>query len=536
MSKRILILAVTGFALSVAACGSYGTSVVEGNKPPAHVASVSLTVPLSLITGQTARAVAVPKDANGAALSGRAVSWFTSSAAIASVTDSGLVSAVAPGSAVVSAVSEGVSGQATIGVTPPTPTPIATVTVVVSPPSVLTGQTAHATATLLDSTGKQILGRPITWQSSKATVAAVAATGDVTALGPGTAMISASSEGKSASAVLSVTAPPPVPVASVNVALASSSLNPGQSTQATATTRDANNNPLTGRVVIWSSANPTKATVNSTSGLVTAVDTGTAQITATSEGKTGSATVTITPPPPPPPPGSSNEPSGMTVISDRPFTAANELGWADGGGSGEFDFRTDASAPHSAPGIMHAWFPAGYPGGAGPVAMRKTFTGYRTIYLRYWARYSANYQGHGSGVNKMLYMYPTAGISKPVLSATGTGSGALRPQIRMQNSIIWSPGSGSENLDPNIVPNATIPRGQWFLIEAIFVGNTPGNRDGSVDWWLNGVHVGSYSVQWQTGAQLWGEFHGTTIWGGTGDIATALMWVDWDHVYLSGKN
>ncbi|PYO47909.1 MAG: cell surface protein, partial [Gemmatimonadetes bacterium] len=65
-------------------------------------------------------------------------------------------------------------------------------------------------------------------------------------MSPGSVTISATSEGQSGSASLSVTAVPPVPVASVNVALAASSRNPGQTTQATATTRDANNNVLTG--------------------------------------------------------------------------------------------------------------------------------------------------------------------------------------------------------------------------------------------------------------------------------------------------
>src|SRR3981081_2715771 len=78
VSKRTFILAVTGIAIGVAACGSYGTSVVEVKNTPTAVASVSLTVPVSLTTGQTARAVAIPKDAKGVALSGRSIAWFTS--------------------------------------------------------------------------------------------------------------------------------------------------------------------------------------------------------------------------------------------------------------------------------------------------------------------------------------------------------------------------------------------------------------------------------------------------------------------------
>src|SRR5713101_8678841 len=70
MLTRTFILAVTGCAVIVA-CGSYGTSIVEVGNTRTPVASVSVTVPLSLAAGQTARAIATPKDANGAALSGR---------------------------------------------------------------------------------------------------------------------------------------------------------------------------------------------------------------------------------------------------------------------------------------------------------------------------------------------------------------------------------------------------------------------------------------------------------------------------------
>src|SRR5467141_43815 len=176
MSSRTFMLTVTGFAFIVAACSSYGTSVVEVGKTRAPVASVSVTVPLSLVTGQTARATATPKDAKGTALTDRPVIWYSSSASIASVNDSGVVSAVAPGTAIVSAVSEGVAGRSTMSVMAPTPTPVATVTVVISPSSVLIGQTAVATATLKDSSGTLIVGRPITWQRSNPTVATVAPT------------------------------------------------------------------------------------------------------------------------------------------------------------------------------------------------------------------------------------------------------------------------------------------------------------------------------------------------------------------------
>ena len=315
MSMRTFIVAVTGIALCVAACSSYGTSVVETNQPPAHVASVSISLPNSLTAGQTARGVAVPKDASGAALTNRAVIWYSSSTAIASVTDSGVISAVAPGTTLVSAVSEGVSGQATLAVMPPPPTPVATVTVAVSPSSILIGQTANATAELKDSTGTALVGRAITWQSSNSNVAVVVATGVVTAKAAGTAMISALSEGKSASSALSVSAPSPVPVASVSVSPATASLLVGATQQLTAVTRDANNNVLTGRSVTWSSSNTAISTVSG-SGLVTAVAAGSATITASSEGVTGGSAISVSAPAPVP----------VASVSVSPATASLLVG------------------------------------------------------------------------------------------------------------------------------------------------------------------------------------------------------------------
>jgi hypothetical protein len=81
-----------------------------------------------------------------------------------------------------------------------------------------------------------------------------------------------------------------IPVATVNVTPPTASLAVGATQQLTATTLDASGNILTGRVVIWSTSDETKASVSST-GLVTAVAAGTATITATSEGKTGTSVI-----------------------------------------------------------------------------------------------------------------------------------------------------------------------------------------------------------------------------------------------------
>ncbi|HVH09841.1 MAG TPA: Ig-like domain-containing protein, partial [Gemmatimonadales bacterium] len=85
----------------------------------------------------------------------------------------------------------------------------------------------------------------------------------------------------------------PAVVASIVVTPASATVSVGQTVQLTATPEDSSGNPLSGRVVTWSSGDTTIAKVNG-SGLVSGVAMGSTSITATSEGKSGAATLTVT--------------------------------------------------------------------------------------------------------------------------------------------------------------------------------------------------------------------------------------------------
>jgi hypothetical protein len=86
--------------------------------------------------------------------------------------------------------------------------------------------------------------------------------------------------------------PDPASVASVTVTPDNLSLIVGQSGPLTATVRDASGAALTGRTVTWASSQPSWAAVDG-NGLVTGVAVGTANITATSEGQSGSATAMV---------------------------------------------------------------------------------------------------------------------------------------------------------------------------------------------------------------------------------------------------
>ena len=229
--------------------------------------------------------MAAPTDAAGRVLSDRSVSWATSAPTIATVAN-GVVSAVAPGSASITATSEGRSGTATITVTP---IPIATLSVTPASCAVVVGGSCTLTASARDAAGGALTGRPVTWSTAAATIATVSASGGVTAIAAGTTTITATAEGRSATATVTVT---PVPVASVVITPATPTIRVGATLQLIASARDSAGGALTGRAVTWQS-NATAVANISTAGVVSAVAPGTATMTASVEGRTASTVVTV---------------------------------------------------------------------------------------------------------------------------------------------------------------------------------------------------------------------------------------------------
>jgi uncharacterized protein YjdB len=153
-----------------------------------------------------------------------------------------------------------------------------------------------ATATTKDASGNTLSGRTVTWSSSATNVAMVNSSGVVSAVGAGTATITATSEGKTGQMSITVTRPA---VASVTMAPTSATLlvgvvdstNLGAMTL-TAVPKDGSGHQLSGRTVAWTSGTPAAATVSST-GAVKAVGSGASNITATIEGQAGTTAVTV---------------------------------------------------------------------------------------------------------------------------------------------------------------------------------------------------------------------------------------------------
>jgi len=288
VARRASVIA--GLAMWGVGCGGGGDGATAPPAPPS-VASVTVTLgSTQLIQGGTTSANAVVRSADGTALTGRVVTWSSSTPSVATVDAAGNVSAVGNGSTTISATSEGQIGSATLTVSPP---PVATVAVTLAQTRLIVGVSTTATAALTDAAGAALNGRTIEWSSGNPAIAIVNASGTVTAVSTGSVAITATSEGRSGSAQLTVDPPP---VASVAVTLAQASIVVGSSTGATAVLRDANGATLTNRALSWTSSNPAIASV-SDAGVVSAIAIGSVTIAATSEGKSGTAELTVVPPP-----------------------------------------------------------------------------------------------------------------------------------------------------------------------------------------------------------------------------------------------
>ena len=264
-----------------------GLALPACDNGPDLAQTLVLSVPsTSLLVGQTAQITPAVTGKSGKTLTGRVVTYQSSAPQIAVVSSSGVVLAVAPGSAVISGLVDGVTGSVSIVVSL---VPVSRVTLSRDTATLTAATTLQLTATPVDSAGHVLSDRTIAWSSSDTTVAKVSATGLVTANAVGTANIIATSEGKTGQTRITVT---PAAVASIDVTPGSPTVNEGFTVQLTAVAKDALGRILTGRTLAWSSSNIAAATVDA-NGLVRGVAPGIANILVTSGNVFGGASVRV---------------------------------------------------------------------------------------------------------------------------------------------------------------------------------------------------------------------------------------------------
>jgi hypothetical protein len=283
-------------------------------------ASVSLTVRDPMLTGlvvtpvsatvevggtQQFVALATYDDGTSVTVTSEAA-WTTSDASLASITSGGwrrgLATGLAAGTVKVVATWGAVSGAASLTVAA---VAIASLVVTPTPALLQVGQTQAFAATLVWTDGSTtVVTNSADWTSSDASVATVRSSGGgggpgaragvATAVGPGVSTISASYEGLSGGATLTVA---DAPLAFVQVTPTNPSIPSAATTQFTATAvfTDQTTRNVTAAAT-WGSSDAAVAVVASggpSAGRVSGVGEGVSIITATYQGMSGSSVLTV---------------------------------------------------------------------------------------------------------------------------------------------------------------------------------------------------------------------------------------------------
>ena len=170
-----------------------------------------LPPPDALETGDSFTLVAMLRGELGVPLPGRAVQWATDTPEVLRVdSQKGIATAVAPGSARLTATCEGVRARLQVLVAAPllddsgSQPGVVAIQVSAPPKSVKAGDSFVLTATPLDHRGGFLLGHTVQWSTSDVSIAVVTASGWVATLGQGTVELKATCQGATASVVIDV--------------------------------------------------------------------------------------------------------------------------------------------------------------------------------------------------------------------------------------------------------------------------------------------------------------------------------------------
>lgn len=267
-------------------------SVTVLAKDSLSASDVSISgAPETLPLGASADLTANYTLADGAMLtnSQKVVTWTSSDPKVIYVSPGGKVTAVGGGTATITASVGGVSEESAPITVTAAETPQETVSSIKLNKYSLTlymneeGEQLTATVQPASFTGK------IVWKSSNTDVASVSGNGLVTAVGPGTCIISATAGNRHVSATVTVLAAR-VRVTGVSFGETKHEIPMGGTAKLTATIAPAD---ATVKTLVWTSDDSGIASVSRT-GIVTAVSVGTTKIHATSVDGNHSAEITVT--------------------------------------------------------------------------------------------------------------------------------------------------------------------------------------------------------------------------------------------------
>ncbi|HEX3232961.1 MAG TPA: protein kinase [Gemmatimonadales bacterium] len=274
------------------------------------VQSVTILPPPPVLeAGDRFMLVAQVRGQHGVRLPGRMVEWSSDTPDVLRVdSDRAMATALAPGSARLSAICDGVEALHQVEVAPPTADEIS-----IAPldQPVRVGDEVQLEATARSKHGQPI-ARPVTWQSADPAIATLARDGVLSARSAGSALITA--ELDDARKTMAVPIHPAL-VAAIRISPPPKSVTAGESFVLSATPLDRRDEPLPDRTVFWTTSDVGVAVIMP-SGWVGTLGPGTAVLTATCERASASITVNVEAVARPPAPAPT--PPEATSVPPRP--------------------------------------------------------------------------------------------------------------------------------------------------------------------------------------------------------------------------
>jgi len=171
-------------------------------------------------------------------------------------------------------------------------TAVRTISIAIDNTQLVVGHTVRARATMRNADGQEVLDRVPAWLSLTPAVVNITQAGDITALQPGTGQIRASS-GTAVSDIIVIVQNPLA--GKISLARDTATIHlPGGAVQGIVAVTDEAGRPLVNPAVVWTTLQPAIASVN-VAGLVTAIASGTAVITASIDGLSDTLTVVVRP-------------------------------------------------------------------------------------------------------------------------------------------------------------------------------------------------------------------------------------------------
>ncbi|HUG26953.1 MAG TPA: Ig-like domain-containing protein, partial [Gemmatimonadales bacterium] len=264
--SRSLATMVAASALLLGACiEDFTEPDPEGPVTDVLVSTIPLFESMEeLPIGSTRQLLAGPQNADGRFVPGQTVTWSSSNEGVVSISSTGLATAVSSGNAVISATVGGVTGTTEIKVR----FPVGQVVVTPASGTIRREGAIQLKANVVDAGGTPRTNRAVTWTSLSPAVATVSASGLVSGVTDGQAVIRATSEGVSGQATITVFGSPVI--ATVTVTPANPLRGTGQTQQMTATARAGSGTIIGDATFTWNSGTAGVATVSPT-GLVSFV-------------------------------------------------------------------------------------------------------------------------------------------------------------------------------------------------------------------------------------------------------------------------